>query len=65
MELNLERSEEFSGIAVKRKSVQFWPRPIFATPCGVTIVGAEKFQDSVRDGKSWDHLALETRTKRF
>ncbi len=48
-----------------KKNALFWPRPIFAGGEPPTIVSAEAFQDSVRDGKSWDHLALETRIKRF
>lgn len=48
-----------------QKNALFWPRPIFAGGEPPTIVSAETFQDSVRDGKSWCHLALETRIKRF
>ena len=48
----------------RKKNALFWPRPIFAGGEPPTIVSAEAFQDSVRDGKSWYHLALETRIKR-
>lgn len=41
----------------------FWPRPIFATRCQVTIVSAGAFDDSVRNGKRSFHTALETKTK--
>ena len=38
-------------------------RSIFAGQRGPTIVDAEKFQDSVRNGKSWGHLAPEPLTR--
>lgn len=40
---------------VAADSARQWP--IFAYPCGHTIVGAEAFNDSVRNGKRWVHLA--------
>lgn len=47
-----------------KKNVSFWPRAIFTPSYPSIIVTAEAFQDSVREGKSWFHLAQETRTKR-
>ena len=47
-----------------QKNVLFWPRPIFTPSRPGIIVSAEAFQDSVREGKSWFHFALETRTQR-
>ena len=40
------------------------PRPIFRTLCRETIVGAEAFHFSVRNGKRWSHLALMTETQK-
>jgi hypothetical protein len=48
-----------------QKNALFWPRAIFTPSHPGIIVTAEAFQDSVREGKSWFHLAQETRTKRF
>lgn len=48
-----------------QKNPVFWPRPIVPLRCQSSIVSAAAFQDSVRDGKSWFHRALETRTQGF
>ncbi len=54
----------YDGKKLAQKNASFWPRPIFTPSCPSIIVSAEAFQDSVREGKSWVHLAQETRMKR-
>ena len=51
------RKEERNRKNIKRKKPQ---RPIFTSPCGLTIVSAVAFHCQVRDGAGWVRYALAT-----